>query len=327
MKKITILLLMAVYLFVLFVDIQPVSAQTTDKADEYKRLVERIIQMDGSNRALNYLSSSNPQDSTLEKALSKGKELQFKYRLKSLKGSLTLAELKEVAAFYETASAQKYVEAINRIPWLMGKDAPGMDTITLNHAYLTFPAKDNVDKEHAVLLKRQEIRKQLKEKRRERDQRIYESGHVVPMDSIHFAENIPFDRSKGTMPWIYSIERRKNDTKVTFVQPIYSNWLWLHYGAGFRIVDKEHGDEYHVRGYADGFPFGHNILIIKNCNKKNIFVSLLFPKLKKNVKVVDILELLHPSDTLPSNDDGVQKDYFDVKVKDYPARPQGTVYL
>ena len=54
-------------------------------------------------------------------------------------------------------------------------------------------------------------------------------------------------------------------------------------------------------------------------NHKYIYISLLFPKLKKSVKEIDILELPHKKDKeqLPSNDDGKAKSYFNVKVKDY----------
>ena len=54
------------------------------------------------------------------------------------------------------------------------------------------------------------------------------------------------------------------------------------------------------------------------CNKY-IYISLLFPKLKKGVKEIDILELSNEKDKeqLPSNDDVKSKSYFNVKVKDY----------
>ncbi len=42
------------------------------------------------------------------------------------------------------------------------------------------------------------------------------------------------------MPEIYSIEKRKNDTKVTFCSLyFYFDWQWLYYSPGFKIVDKK----------------------------------------------------------------------------------------
>lgn len=115
---------------------------------------------------------------------------------------------------------------------------------------------------------------------------------------------------------LYSIERRAKDTKVTFLQPIYFDWQWLYYSPGFVIIDRKTGDEYHVRGYDGGAP-QDRLLTVEGFNSKYIYVSLLFPKLKKSVEVIDILELPLEKDKLPSNDDGIAKSYYDVKVKDY----------
>lgn len=150
---------------------------------------------------------------------------------------------------------------------------------------------------------------------RNRDQEIYDAAYALPKDSIEVADR-PYNRVTGTKPLLYSIERRAKDTKVTFLQPIYFDWQWLYYSPGFVIIDRKTGDEYHVRGYDGGAP-QDRLLTVEGFNSKYIYVSLLFPKLKKSVEVIDILELPHEKDKLPSNDDGIAKSYYDVKVKDY----------
>ena len=150
---------------------------------------------------------------------------------------------------------------------------------------------------------------------RNRDQEIYDAAYALPKDSIEVADR-PYNRATGTKPVLYSIERRAKDTKVTFLQPIYFDWQWLYYSPGFVIIDRKTGDEYHVRGYDGGAP-QDRLLTVEGFNSKYIYVSLLFPKLKKSVEVIDILELPHEKDKLPSNDDGIAKSYYDVKVKDY----------
>ena len=150
---------------------------------------------------------------------------------------------------------------------------------------------------------------------RNRDQEIYDAAYALPKDSIEVADR-PYNRATGTKPLLYSIERRAKDTKVTFLQPIYFDWQWLYYSPGFVIIDRTTGDEYHVRGYDGGAP-QDRLLTVEGFNSKYIYVSLLFPKLKKSVEVIDILELPHEKDKLPSNDDGIAKSYYDVKVKDY----------
>ena len=150
---------------------------------------------------------------------------------------------------------------------------------------------------------------------RNRDQEIYDAAYALPKDSIEVADR-PYNRATGTKPLLYSIERRAKDTKVTFLQPIFFDWQWLYYSPGFVIIDRKTGDEYHVRGYDGGAP-QDRLLTVEGFNSKYIYVSLLFPKLKKSVEVIDILELPHEKDKLPSNDDGIAKSYYDVKVKDY----------
>ena len=150
---------------------------------------------------------------------------------------------------------------------------------------------------------------------RNRDQEIYDAAYALPKDSIEVADR-PYNRATGTKPLLYSIERRAKDTKVTFLQPIYFDWQWLYYSPGFVIIDRKTGDEYHVRGYDGGAP-QDRLLTVEGFNSKYIYVSLLFPKLKKSVEVIDILELPHEKDKLPSNDDGIAKSYYDEKVKDY----------
>ena len=150
---------------------------------------------------------------------------------------------------------------------------------------------------------------------RNRDQEIYDAAYALPKDSIEVADR-PYNRATGTKPLLYSIERRAKDTKVTFLQPIYFDWQWLYYSPGFVIIDRKTGDEYHVRGYDGGAP-QDRLLTVEGFNSKYIYVSLLFPKLKKSVEEIDILELPHEKDKLPSNDDGIAKSYYDVKVKDY----------
>ena len=148
---------------------------------------------------------------------------------------------------------------------------------------------------------------------RNRDQEIYDAAYALPKDSIEVADR-PYNRATGTQPLLYSIERRAKDTNVTFLQPIYFDWQWLYYSPGFVIIDRKTGDEYHVRGYDGGAP-QDRLLTVEGFNSKYIYVSLLFPKLKKSVEVIDILELPHEKDKLPSNDDGIAKSYYDVKVK------------
>ena len=226
---------------------------------------------------------------------------------------LTLAELKAVAAFYESPVGKKYKEASLMVM---------RETMPLLVEQLQTEMSKEIMPEKSERVKRGEQRLKEYEQKQKRDKELYAQAYMLPSDSIVIVPEEVYEKAyengRSTRPSLYSIERRKNDTKVTFIQPIYWDWQWLYYSPGFKIIDKKSGDEYNVRGYDGGAPMGR-LLAVKGFNHKYIYISLLFPKLKKSVKEIDILELLHKKDKeqLPSNDDGKSKSYFNVKVKDY----------
>lgn len=51
---------------------------------------------------------------------------------------------------------------------------------------------------------------------KERDQKLFDEAYTVPKEDIKIAADRTYQRGMSTMPEIYSIEKRKNDTKVTF---------------------------------------------------------------------------------------------------------------
>ena len=118
-------------------------------------------------------------------------------------------------------------------------------------------------------------------------------------------------------PILHSIERCKDETKVTFLQPIYWDYQWMYYGPGYTIVDKRSGDQYKARSVDSGIPL--ELLTVRGCNGKYIFITLVFPKLKKSVKYIDIIEFPTPIDeyAMPSNNTGENNAYYNIKVEDY----------
>ena len=135
------------------------------------------------------------------------------------------------------------------------------------------------------------------------NQKLYKVAYIAPTDSLNIS--------------LHSIEIRENDTKVTFLQPIYWDWQWLNYGKGYTIVDRLTGDKYKVRGYDGGGKLD-KLMIIQNCNGKAIYVSLLFPKLGENVKKIDIVAYPHKDDVHPSNPaPGEITAYLNINIEDY----------
>lgn len=309
----------------LFTLILPASAQNTNATDEYKETLKKIMDFSGTSTTtddfLQRLSSimklnAPKKDEAYWNEFSKNwkekvENKVFEMYMPVYEKHLTLEELKAVAAFYESPVGKKYKEASLIVM---------RETTPLLVQQLHTEMSKEVMPEKSERVKRGEQRLKEYEQKQKRDKELYAQAYMLPSDSIVIVPEEVYEKAyengMSTSPSLYSIERRKNDTKVTFIQPIYWDWQWLYYSPGFKIVDKKTGDEYMVRGYDGGAPLD-KLLIIKGCDRKYIYVSLLFPKLKKNVKEIDIIEALADKEALPSNDDGVAKSYFDVKIDDY----------
>jgi len=302
----------------LFTFMLPVSAQQSGETSEYREALKKLMDVTGAAASvdeilphtLNMAKMNAPEKEAAywevftESWQKKIEEMVMEIYVPIYKKHLALDDLKGVISFYESPLGQRYKESAMSItreamPLLFNRIQ--VDMIKELHPEL--------DKRHMDTMNQT----------RNRDQELYDAAYALPKDSIEVAQR-PYNRAEGTKPSLYSIERRAKDTKVTFLQPIYFDWQWLYYSPGFVIIDKKTGDEYHVRGYDGGAP-QDRLLTVEGFNSKYIYVSLLFPKLKKNVEVIDILEMPHEKDRLPSNDDGVFKTYCGVKVKDYLVYP------
>ena len=311
----------------LFTLILPASAQNTNVTDEYKEMLKKIMALSGSTataddffqKITSVMKLNAPEkDEAYWNEFSKNwkekiESKVFEMYMSIYEKHLTLEELKAVTVFYESPVGKKYKEASLVV---MREEMP---LLVQQLQTETFKV---VMSEKSGRVRRSGQRLKEYEQEKKRDKKLYAQAYMLPGDSIVVVPEEVYEKAyengMSTSPSLYSIERRKNDTKVTFIQPIYWDWQWLYYSPGFKIVDKKSGDEYNVRGYDGGAPMGR-LLAVKGFNHKYIYISLLLPKLKKSVKEIDILALLNEKDKeqLPSNDDGRSKSYFNIKVKDY----------
>ncbi|WP_291591363.1 DUF2059 domain-containing protein [Bacteroides sp.] len=300
----------------------PIAAQNTNATDEYKETLKKIMNLSGASatedlypKMISMMKLNAPgKDESYWNEFAKNWKEKIENRTIEIcmpvyEKHLTLEDLKTIAAFYESPVGKKYKEtslAVMReaMPLLVQELQTGMFKEVMPEMNKQMGENDRAIKEN--------------EQKQNRDRELFAQAYVLPEDSIVVAPGKVYKNGMSTAPSLYSIERRKKDTKVTFMQPIYWDGQWLYFSPGFKIIDKETGDEYNVRGY-DGVASMDRLLVVNGFNHKYIYVSLLFPKLKKSVKEVDILELPHEKDKelLPSNDDGKAKSYFNVKVKDY----------
>ena len=261
----------------------PVSAQRTNATDEYKETMKKIMKLSGASTTTDDFSrklSSMMKFNAPEKDEAYWNEFTKKWKEKIenkvlemympiYEKHLTLEDLKAVVAFYESPVGKRYAET---------------SLIAMNEAMpllvqqLQTEMFKEVMPEKSERVKRGEQRIKEYEQKKKRDKELYAQAYMLPSDSVVVVPEKVYEDGMSTTPSLYSIERRKNDTKVTFIQPIYWDWQWLYFSPGFKIIDKKSGDEYIVRGYDGGAPIGR-LLAVKGFNHKYIYISLLFPKL------------------------------------------------
>ena len=298
-------------------------AQTTNATDEYEETLKKMMKLSGASAAtddlypkmLSVMKLNAPgKDDAYWNDFAKDWKEKIENRVIELcmpayKKHLTLEDLKAIAAFYESPAGRKYKESSLAV---MREAMPLL--VQELQTEMFREVRSGMDKQ---MVEHEQAMKEYEQKKK-RDRELCAQAYLLPKDSIAVVPGKVYENGMSTTPSLYSIERRKKDTKVTFVQPVYWDSQWLYYSPGFKIIDKESGDEYNVRGY-DGGASMDRLLTVEGFNHKYIYISLLFPKLKKNVKEIDILELPHAKDKelLPSNDDGKAKSYFNIRVKDY----------
>lgn len=312
----------------LFAATVPTFAQSKSDKDEYEEVLRKLFNSSGTSKTMDDLVSKlnvMMRTNASGKDAAYWKEFVAKWQKiiseKSIdiympiyKKHLPLEELKEVVAFYESPVGKKYRESsravtIEGMPQLL-KEIQGdmlkeiQSGVESQKSSSSRPVPD------------------AESRRKQRDRKLFEQAYVLPADSVAVVTGKEHRMGESTAPILYSIEKRRKDTKVTFMQPIYFDSQWLYFSPGFKIIDKRTGDEYCVRGY-DGVATMDRLLVVRGFNHKYIYVSLIFPKLKKGVKMVDIVETPHEKDKeiLPSNDDGIAKSYFNIRLEDYLADP------
>ncbi len=123
---------------------------------------------------------------------------------------------------------------------------------------------------------------------------------------------------------LYAIEATKEDTRVTFIVEIYWDSNWLHVDRGTCLIDPKTGDRYMVRDVEGGQEVGR-MNVVMGLRGKFVEQTMIFPPLKRGVKVVDFFEPDNFSD-LPDNgtNEGGQT-IRGIRINKYPPRQRGEV--
>ena len=125
---------------------------------------------------------------------------------------------------------------------------------------------------------------------------------------------------------IKSIETDGDETRLTIAVPIYYDNHWVHFSKGYCMEDCRTGDIYQVRAIDRGIELNKTV-VVRGHKGKMVEFTMIFPKLKKKVKKVNIF-LKYPEDTglAPTNGAG-SWDWRAVRLSRYePSRITGQIY-
>lgn len=97
------------------------------------------------------------------------------------------------------------------------------------------------------------------------------------------------DESLADGMYAYSIVNNNSETLLTIAFPISYENQWLSIGSNFMLVDKKTNDRYMIRSIQNNIPFDMKF-VHPGCVGKTIGITLVFPRLKKSVKMIDLIE-------------------------------------
>ncbi len=166
----------------------------------------------------------------------------------------------------------------------------------------------------------QELSQEQKERKKLDDKIWREARRLMPHEFK--ISDIPFTNSNDEK--LVSIEKGRNETKVTFAIPIFEKEWWIYLSSGLTIVDKKTKDRYIVRRSENGLPL-NQILVVTNSTHKMVEITLLFPPLKGSVETVDILTLTSEFPGIIMGNRGKDTEFRNIVISDY-SNNSGKVY-
>lgn len=132
----------------------------------------------------------------------------------------------------------------------------------------------------------------------------------------------PYQRG-GTQ--IVRIIPSNENTLVVLSLSIQYNRHWFTVGKGLCIIDCKTGTEYPIQGVTNGLEM-NKLLWVEGCQDRSILVTLIFPKLDKKVKTIDLYSK-YPDAGIISLTNGNPWRWEKIKIKDYQKKEYNKVYL
>ncbi len=148
-------------------------------------------------------------------------------------------------------------------------------------------------------------------------------GMLLDPAKMVFYDGMPRNGQRLNPMHIVSIERNKTETRITRVQPVYSNWYWVFWGNDTCLVDPQSGDRYMIRDIEGDQQVGR-LGIIRGYMGKVVLQTLVFPPLDENIKTVNFFEP-ESFEAVPIEWSSGETRYDGIVLDNYAVEPQGRV--
>lgn len=121
---------------------------------------------------------------------------------------------------------------------------------------------------------------------------------------------------------IVDIQCTKKDTRVTVAYRSPANEYWIMMSSLFQIRDKKTNDRYMIRGIENELPMDKGLVLIGQQNR-TLEYTLIFPPLKPDVDLVDIVEVVSPESARIGG--GSPWRWDNVKISSFESRKRGEI--
>lgn len=123
------------------------------------------------------------------------------------------------------------------------------------------------------------------------------------------------------LPWnsnkvLKSIVTDRKETRVTIAVPIYYDRHWVQFSKGFCIEDLRNGDLYKIRSVDHGIEMNKTLVVVGQKGKMVEF-TMVFPRLKKKAKVVNMYTKFREESALTPTNNGGSWEWLGIVVADY----------
>lgn len=160
-------------------------------------------------------------------------------------------------------------------------------------------------------MEEEDDKKEASKQQRKSDEEILQKSYLLKSYQSKILD-IKTDSQK-----LLSIQKNKKDTRIRIAMPNINRMAgsWFRLDRNFKIIDKKTKDQYFIRSAEPDIPL-NQVINTQSIPNRVIEITLVFPPLKKEVEVVDIVEVYSKDLICPSY--GINPcEFKNVNLQDY----------